>query len=178
LHLIRGINYQKQISTYPDFYYVSYGTGEIKEDDINLERLMLKFELIIEQYNRAHDIQLTIEKLNYPNHSKWVMIQSEKPDYIKYMVIMTGSLAHVKSDTKYWESAQNFGAGKNGRISDAMTVKVNAVAYLNEYGEIIHSFYGNTPHRIKTMERRMLHICTEKGEDLGWVYPNQLTSIK
>ena len=176
LHLISGISHQKQISAYPDFYYVSYGIGGIQDEEVNTDRLFYKFELIIELYNQTHDVQLTMEKLNYPNHSKGVMIQSEKPDYIKYMVHLTGSLAHVKPDTKYWESAQNFGAGKNGKISDAMTVKVNGVAYLNEYGEIIHNFYGNNPHRIKTMAPRMLHICTG-DTDLGWVYPTQLTSI-
>ena len=104
------------------------------------------------------------------------LIQSEIPDYIKDMVTLTGQLAHVNKDTIYWEYAQNFGSGRNGVIAETKVVQVNGVAYLDENGQVVSSYYGTTPKQIEKTAPRMLHIYTEEG-DLGWVYPTQLTCI-
>jgi len=175
--LISGIS--EPTSTIPafgDLPYISYSMGGLREEDIDVDRFIYKCQRIIDLYNHTHDLQLTM-KADFSTSSKMlgIDVRSENPDFIENMVVLTGQLAHVKERTIYWESAQNYGSGKNG-VTDTRVVQVNGVAYLDENGEVQSSYYGKTPRQIEMWATRMLHICTE-DTDLGWVYPTQLTCI-
>ena len=174
--LIEEIREPHVIPAFGDLNVISARIREIKEDEVDIDRLLYKCQRIVDLYNFTHDLQLKIEKKKFTPLKSEILIQSEIPDYIKYLVTMTGQLAHVKADTVYWECAQNFGSGISGVIEETRVVQVNGVAYLDENGEVISSYYGTTPQQIEKTAERMLHICIG-DTDLGWVYPTQLTCI-
>ena len=163
------------IPAFGDLPYISLGIGGFREEEIDFDRFAYKCQRIIDLYNHTHNLQLTMEVSMTSSRLLQIEVNSENPDFIDNMVILTGQLAHVKEETKYWESAQNYGSGKYG-VTKARVVQVNGVAYLNENREVQSSYYGKTPRQIERWAPRMLHICIE-DTDLGWVYPTQLTSI-
>ena len=162
------------IPAFGDLPYISLGIGGFREEEIDFERFIYKCQRIIDLYNHTHDLQLMMKASITCSEMLQIDVQSKKPDFIENMVILTGQLAHVK-ETMYWESAQNYGSGKNG-VTETRVVQVNGAAYLDENGEVQSSYYGKTPKQIEMWAPRMLHICTE-DTDLGWVYPTQLTCI-
>lgn len=173
--LIDGICEPKiTIPAFGDIPYINFGLG-LRKEKINLDRFVYKCQRIIDLYNHTHDLQLTMKIKVLSSESLQIDVKQEKPEFIENMVTLTGQLAHVKEDTIYWESAQYFGSGKNG-ITKTKVVQVNGVAYLDENGDVVSSYYGTAPEQIERWALRMLHICTEEG-DLGWVYPTQLTCI-
>lgn len=164
------------IPAFGDIPYINFGIGGIREDEVDIKRFAYKCRRIVDLYNHTHDLELTMKTKVLSSGRLQIDVEQEKPDFIKNMVTMTGQMAHVKEDTIYWESAQSFGSGKNG-ITKARVVQVNGVAYLDENGDVVSSYYGTAPEQIERWALRMLHISTEEG-DLGWVYPTQLTCIE
>ena len=143
--------------------------------DEYIDRFIYKCKRVVDLYNYTHDLQLTMTS-ETTDSMLIICVKSQEPDFIKHMVTINGELAYVKKDTIFWECAQNFGSGESGVIEETRVVQVNGVAYLDENGQVVSSYYGTAPKQIERITLRMFHICTE-GEDLGWVYPTQLTCI-
>ena len=180
--LIWGIH--EPTATIPAFGgvpYINLRIGEFKEEYINFDRFIYKCQRVVELYNHTHDLQITMTS-DISNSMLGIDVESQMPDFIENMVTITGQLAHVKKGTIYWESSKNFGSGKSGVIEETQPVIVTGVAYLNEDGSIISSYYGTDPKSIERWARRMIHLSVimEDGKimDLGWVYPTQLTCIE
>lgn len=178
--LVEGIKDPRTIPTYHDTPYVSYCLAGISLEEVDYGWLMEKFQLVIDDYNSLHDLQLkmTSEITNEVYLS--IEVKSTNLEYLEKPVNRVGQLAHVELGTVYWESSQNFGSGKSSMVStknvyipDNCIVTVNGVAYLDYKGNILYSSYGNM-QGIQIWEKRMFHICAN-GIDLGWVYPTHLT---
>lgn len=173
--LIRGISKPSTIPAFGNLPYINYSMGGFKTEEIDIERFTLKCQSVINLYNHTHDLQLEMKPTMTSSQIFGIDVKSKDPDYIENMVIMTGEIAHVKEGTVYWESAKNYGSGEHA-VTKARVVQVNGVAYLNDNGQIMSSYYGKTPVQIERWTPRMLHISTVE-KDLGWVYPTQLTSF-
>ena len=178
--LIRGIGKPHTIPAFGDCPFISLVIGGFKNEDIDFDRFTYKCQRVVDLYNHTHNLQITMTSEITSSNRLGITVRSEDPDFIKNMVTISGQLAHVKEDTRYWESSQYYGTGKSGVIKAPQVVLVNGVAYLNEEGEVISSYYGTAPKNIERWAPRMLHISVDMEEgrkDLGWVYPTQLTCI-
>lgn len=182
--LINGINKTQTIPAYHDTRYIKYGIGGIALEKVDYDRLMQKFQRVIDLYNDHHDLQLEITPKILNELYLQVNVDSTNLDYLENPVTSVGQLAYLESRSStgavYWESSQNFGSGKygmatinNAYIPNDLIVTVNGVAYLDDNGNVLSSSYGTT-QEIETIEKRMLHISAN-GMDLGWVYPTNLT---
>ena len=184
--LSNGINKTQTMPAYHDTCYVRYIIGGIALEKVDYDRLMQKFQRVIDRYNQYHDedLQLEITPKILNEHNMQVEVNSANLKYLGNPVTCMGQLAHLELRSSigvvYWESSQNFGSGKHGLatinnayIPNDLVVTVNGVAYLDDYGNIISSFYGTT-QRIEIWKKRMIHISAN-GIDLGWVYPTNLT---
>ena len=184
--LINGINKTQTIPIYHDTCYVNYGMGGIALEKVDYDRLMQKFQRVIDLYNHYHDedLQLEITPKILNELYMQVDVKSANLEYLENPVTCMGQLAHLELRSSigvvYWESSQNFGSGKHGLatinnayIPNDLVVTVNGVAYLDDYGNIISSSYGTT-QEIEIWKKRMIHISAN-AIDLGWVYPTNLT---
>lgn len=185
--LINGIDNTQTIPAYHDTCYVKYGIGGIALEKVDYDRLMQKFQRVIDLYNYYHDLQLEITPKILNELYMQVDVNSTNLEYLENPVTCVGQLAHLELRSSigvvYWESSQNFGSGKHGMatinnayIPNDLVVTVNGVAYLDDYGNIISSSYGTT-QEIEIWKKRMIHISAN-GIDLGWVYPTNLTSAE
>ena len=175
--LIEGIREPNTIPAFGYYPFINLGIGGFINEDFDFDRFTDKCRKVIELYNHTHDLQLTMKSETISSNTFVITVKSEDPDFIENMVTLSGQLAHVKEETIYWETSRHFGSGRSGKFEKTRVVQVNGVAYLDENGEVLSFFYGTTPRNIEIWAKRMLHICTEEGEDLGWVYPTQLTCI-
>lgn len=182
--LINGINKTQTIPAYHDTCYVKYGLVGISLKKVDYNRLMHKFQIVIDLYNHYNDLQLEITPKILNELYMQVDVNSTNLEYLENPVTRVGQLAHLELRSSvgviYWESSQNFGSGKDGLatinnayIPNDLVVTVNGVAYLDDYGNIISSSYGTT-QEIDIWKKRMIHISAN-GIDLGWVYPTNLT---
>lgn len=184
--LINGINKTQTIPIYHDTCYVKYGMGGIALEKVDYDRLMQKFQRVIDLYNHYHDEELQLEITPKILNELYMQVdvKSANLEYLENPVTCMGQLAHLELRSSigvvYWESSQNFGSGKHGLatinnayIPNDLVVTVNGVAYLDDYGNIISSSYGTT-QEIEIWKKRMIHISAN-GIDLGWVYPTNLT---
>lgn len=173
--LIAGINERNVIHIYGDEPYVSYSIGGIELEKVNYDRLIKKFQRIIDLYNYTHPLELIMveEKLN--ERYAQVTVKSTNLEYIENPVCHIGDMAKVRTENlTYWESAQYWGSGSSGVINKVITptVKVDGVAYLSDDGEVTEIDF-NIENNIKIWKRRMLHISIDE-EVLGWVYSTDL----
>lgn len=160
-YIIEEIREPKVITGFYDLKVISIRIKNIPDKDVDIDRLVLKCQLIVELYNHYHDLQLTVEKKKFTYSTTDIFIKSEIPDFIKDMVAMTGQLAHVKEGTIYWESSEKYGSGKSGKIKETCVVKVNGVAYLDKNGNVVFSYYGKKIQPIRKTMMTMVHICVK-----------------
>ena len=88
--------------------------------------------------------------------------------------------AVVSFDSLYYESSREFGSGKTAFITAGTKVVVNGVSYLQHDSETdsyqiemsLYVPYNLIDTHVPLGENySMLHLCTEDGQDLGWVIP-------
>lgn len=160
--------------------YVKYDIGGIDLKKVYGNRLMKKFQKVVDLYNDYFKLQVGM-KSKIEDDILQVEFTSSNIKCIENRPISSiGQLAHVNLEGAlgviYFESSKNFGSGKYGILAsfgnEHIIVNVNGVAYLDEKGDIISSFYG-CEKEIDTSKSHMLHIAS-KGIDLGWIHPNNL----
>lgn len=154
--------------------YISFSIGGIRIEDIDSIRFCEKVHQVVALYNSFNSLQLKTNIEFYEN-SLSIECKSSNLDYLENPVTATKKTAHVRADTVYWESSENFGSGKYGMISGDSLVTVNGVSYLDDNGNILSSYY-NVPTEIDIWKKRMLHISLN-DIDLGWVDPTYLTKV-
>lgn len=154
--------------------YISFSIGGIRLEDIDTIRFCEKVHQVVALYNSSNSLQLKTNVEFYEN-SLSIECKSSNLDYLENPVTATKKTAHVRADTVYWESSENFGSGKSGMISGGSLVTVNGVSYLDDNGNILSSYY-DVPTEIDIWEKRMLHISLN-GINLGWVDPTYLTEV-
>ena len=186
--LVDGITKQQEMENNEYFDLV---IGGIKRQMIDLNRLMQKFQDIIDIFNQYHEIQLVLE---YTILNETYMQVNVKSTNVKEVVIPSfphiGKFVILKDGATYWESSKNFGSGNfgvatdnNRHIPENYTVMVNGFAYFDESKINIVDFYYKPYNEVEVMEIKvkyieqlMLHICTETS-DLGWVYAGDVVCI-
>ncbi len=174
--LIRSLDKPMVSPIYHDAEYIKIGFGGIKLNEIDYNRLMNKYQTIIDIYNASKEIQVGLET-RISESILQVYVSSDNVFYMENTPTKIGQKVFLKPGTTYWESCYNDGSGRQGVVTDNdnSIVRVNGVAYLDENWTVVGSYYkpynelGETEVDINTSERRMLHICTEKSE-LGWIF--------
>ena len=174
--LIRSLDKPMVSPIYHD-EYIRIGFGGIKLNEIDYNRLMNKYQTIIDIYNASKEIQVGLETRILSESILQVYVSSDNVFYMENTPTKIGQKVFLKPGTTYWESCYNDGSGRQGVVTDNdnSIVRVNGVAYLDENLTVVGSYYkpynelGETEVDINTSERRMLHICTEKSE-LGWIF--------
>ena len=184
--LLKGIDKTHIAPLYHDMEYVGIGLGGIDRKVIDQDRLMKKFQTIIDIYNKSNDLQLVWESKILNDSYMQVDVRSTNLNVLNNPAIELGDIVTVSDDAIYWESSWNDGSGNygiirqdNAYVPEDNTVIVNGVSYLGTENTVIESYYKpyneltDNEVEIKFYERRMLHLCTPNG-DLGWVYPEDV----
>lgn len=190
--LITSINKRSTAPVYHDEEYISQSIGGIRLKEIDYNRLMQKYQKIIDIYNTSNNLQLVWKTKLLNEEIIQVDIKSTNISDREQPVTQVGQKAILKNGAIYWESAQNDGSGKhevatdtNHYIPEDYVVTVNGYAYYSDKSRttISESYYtpygelGGKECDIKGSEFRMVHICTETT-DLGWVYAEDVVGCK
>lgn len=189
--LINGINHKLSLPVYHSAEYISHGLGGIKLKEIDYDRLMQKYQTIIDIYNASDELQLVWNPKILNENYMQVDITSTNVIAMKHPATKVGQQVVLKQGATYWESAWNDGSGKYGIATDTnryipedYIVTVNGFAYYLDESRttIMESYYkpydelGEQESDIKPWKFRMVHICTETT-DLGWVYAEDVVRV-
>jgi len=186
--LLETLNEKNTENVYHNQEYVSVGLAGIKLEEINYNRLMKKYQRIIDIYNESNNLHLVwdVKPLNF--NCIQVDIESTNLIELSNTATMVGQQVILKPGTRYWESPLKDGSGEYGEVSKNNlnipkdgVVTVNGVAYYKDDSrkKIVESYYKpynelkNNERNIVLWNYRMLHICTETT-DLGWIYPENV----
>lgn len=168
-------------------------------------KVRLECDTVEEYYSQFEKIDLVTKKIqkdcgiSLKTYNKSVVeAMMEGEDFIDVHVVSKNYDRLMKSPDKIgadgfvdrgatiWESAENEGSGKSKKLESEKSIKVNGVAYLDENGEVTSSYYvkgtednleEHSDIEIGLKKKRMLHVCTYDGSDLGWVEPNKVYKI-
>lgn len=168
-------------------------------------KVRLKCDTVEQYYDQFEKIDLVTKKykkdcgVELKTYNKSVVeAMMEEEDFIDVYVVSKNYDRLMKSPDKIgadgfvdrgatiWESAENEGSGKSKKLESEKSIKVNGVAYLDENGEVTSSYYvkgtednleEHSDIEIGLKKKRMLHVCTYDGSDLGWVEPNKVYKI-
>lgn len=179
-YLSEGINKTQVIHAYHDIRYVQYSLGGIQLKKIDYNRLLNKFQKVIDSYNYYHSLKLEFIPRILNEHYMQIDVQSTNVKILNKPVVFIGQQAHIESINSSvegifcWEYSENYGSGKYKIINDT-NVTVDGVAYLDDAGEVISSSY-EYQQLILVGKKRMLHISTDEVE--GWVYPANLQGCR
>lgn len=159
---------------YPGDNYIKTGYG-IMLEKLDMTSFEEELQKAVETYNECHDLEIEYTIRLFSEKYGGVDFQSKNVYYMEHTPDYIGSRARVAEGRwKYYESSKNFGSGKSGTIEvkdgETKNVIITGVAYMTEEGSIISSDF-NDGDDIKFAELRMLHISTEEGVDLGWIWP-------
>ena len=188
--LIRSLTKTRRIYIYHDAKYVKATLGGINLKQIDYDRLMKKFQAIINIYNASNELQLVWESKILSENYMQVDVKSTNLIAFDYPAGIVGQQVVLKADSIYWESAWNDGSSRFGIATDDNCyipedhiVTDNGVAYLDKNrANVIKSYYkpyaelGEDEIDINFWKFRMLHICTETT-DLGWVYAENVMRV-
>lgn len=189
--LINGINQKSSLRIYHGAEYISHGFGGIELKKIDYDRLMQKYQTIIDIYNACNDLQLVWNPKILNEDCMQVNVTSTNAIAMSHPATKVGQQVVVKQGATYWESAWNDGSGKHGiatatnsYIPEDYIVTVNGFAYYLDESRttIMESYYkpcdelAEQESDIKPWEIRLVHICTETT-DLGWVYAEDVARI-
>lgn len=168
-------------------------------------KVRLKCDTVEQYYDQFEKIDLVTKKykqdcgMGLNMHSKSVVeALMEGEDFIDVHILSKNYDRLMKSPDKIgadgsvdrgatiWESAENEGSGKSKKLESEMSIRINGVAYLDENGEVTSSYYvkgteenleKHSDIEIGLKKKRMIHVCTYDGSDLGWVEPNKVYKI-
>lgn len=172
--MLNGLEERPGGRAYPYNKYIKMGYG-VRFDTIEYEEFVKELQEAVEIYNNCHEMDIEANIRMFNENYASVDFYSEDIFYIEHTPIYIGQHAYVREGKwKYWESSENLGSGKSGTIEakegEQISVIVTGVSYLNEEGKIISSSFDDS-EEINFADLRMLHICSEGGVDLGWIWP-------
>ena len=186
--LIEGINQRKTIPYSHDEEYVSFSLDNIKFEEIDNSRFLLKVAEIISIYNNSNDLHLVWE--HWPLNKNCMQIHVDSVNALSRPATQVGQKVFLKDYTVLWESAQYDGSGKcekvtvNSCVPENRIVTVNGYAYYEDATRrvISESYYvpfceiTDQEPEISHKHPRMYHVCTE-DTDLGWVHAEDLICV-
>lgn len=186
--LLETLNEKNTENVYHNQEYVSVGLGGIKLEEINYDRLLKKYQRIIDIYNESNNLHLVWEVKPLSFNCIQVDIESTNLIELSNTATMVGQKVILKPGTRYWESPLNDGSGEYGEVNknniyipkDGVVI-VNGFVYYKDdtRKKIVESYYKpynelkNNECNIVLWNYRMIHICTETM-DLGWIYPENV----
>lgn len=186
--LIEGINQRKTIPYSHDEEYVSFSLDNIKFEEIDNSRFLLKVAEIISIYNNSNNLHLVWE--HWPLNKNCMQIHVDSVNALSRPATQVGQKVFLKDYTVLWESAQYDGSGKcekvtvNSCVPEDRIVTVNGYAYYEDATRrvISESYYvpfceiTDQEPEILRKQPRMYHVCTE-DTDLGWVHAEDLICV-
>lgn len=191
--LMECINVRNKAHVYHDQEYISVGLGGIRLEEIEYERMLKKYQKIIEIFNESNDLHLVWEAKPLSGNCFQINVESTNSIEMRNPATKVGQKVILKPGIKYWESAANDGSGKYDTVTKKNTyiprggvVTVNGYAYYtddsrNTIEELYYRSYSEIgdkeAHIVEPWRFRMLHICTPTT-DLGWVYPEDVIMVR
>lgn len=148
---------------------------ELKDSDF--EELNEKFLKIAELYNASNQLPIELEAKKISDEEFEVNIGFD----VTKPVVTIGQNAIVRADRKFWEKPSMTGSYGNTSNLEIKMVTVNGVAYVDEKGNVLESYYkpyNQISDKELVIDDRphMLHICTE-NTDLGWISEYDVVGI-
>lgn len=176
-------------------YNMEYREAKVRLECDTVEEYYKQFEkidLLTKKYKKDCGISLktynksVVEAMMEGEDFIDVHVVSKNYDRLMKSPDKIGADGFVDRGATIWESAENEGSGKSKKLESEKSIKVNGVAYLDENGEVTSSYYvkgtednleEHSDIEIGLKKKRMLHVCTYDGSDLGWVEPNKVYKI-
>lgn len=187
--LIEGISHTMTAPIYHDNGYVKFGLGGLRVQEVELGRLLYKFNAIIALYNQTNELDLVWQPQMLSKVIMQVDIESTNVEWIEHPAHIIGEVVQVRQGAKYWESSWNDGSGKyeivtnsSPYFAESSVLRVNGVSYLDDScTNVLSSYYcpygklDEDTTRID-LSRRMFHLCSSTT-DLGWFYAEDVATL-